>query len=174
MTEGEIRRAEREINLLHERVHETVRHRARSEVHRQEWRDACQAFHSYRAAAFSLWQAETLARVRAGGEPERSDALLFLEVDPWFFRSGYLKQKLLRALKGAHLEPEEVERLELICIAIVGGRPRREFREYCRMAARVGTARLKAELMARRGTSDPGVRQRADEMLRCLEKHGAA
>jgi hypothetical protein len=174
MTEGEIRRAEREINALYERVHETVRQRARSAAQKREWQDACRAFHSYRASAFNLWRAEVLEQVRAGGESERSDALLLLEVDPWFFRSGYLKQKLLRALKNAHLAPQEVARLEGICLAVVDGRPRREFREYCRVAARVGTARLKAGLMARLATSDTGVRQRTDEMLRYLLEHGAA
>ena len=151
-----------------------MRHRARSEADRQVWRDACQAFHSYRASVFGLWEAAVLERVRTGEGSDRGDAILFLEVDPWFFRSGYLKQKLLRALKGAHLEGHEVERLERICLAVVDGRPRREFREYCRVAARVGTPRLKAELITRLSASDRSLRQKAEQMLRYLGKHDAA
>jgi hypothetical protein len=51
---------------------------------------------------FDLWKPEVLRQVRVAGAA-REAALVFLEADPWFFRSGYLKERLLRAIKGAQL-----------------------------------------------------------------------
>jgi hypothetical protein len=99
---------------------------------------------------------------------------LFLEVDPWFFRSGYLKQKLLRALKGAVLTPDEVVRLTDVFLVVVDSRDRREFKEYCRLAAKVGATELRNGLTARLEASDEQVRRRAIEMLHYLDEHGAA
>src|SRR5881409_3639900 len=105
MTIDEIRRAERDLNALHDRIYETLPFRSKSDVDRGKWREACTAFRAYRHPALEFWRPDVLEKVRSGADGWRSDAILFLEVDPWFFRSGYLKQKLLRALKGAALVP---------------------------------------------------------------------
>ena len=118
---------------------ETLPHRSKDEPRRREWQEACDAFHAYRRSAFELERPDVLQKVRLGIESWRSEALLFLEVDPWFFRSGYLKQRLLRALKGAALNPAEIERLNGIFLRVIDSRDRREFKEYCRLAARLAS-----------------------------------
>jgi hypothetical protein len=174
MTIDDIRHAERDINALHDRIYEALPFRDKSDADRAKWRDACTAFRAYRHPALELWRPDVLEKVRSGAEVWRSDAILFLEADPWFFRSGYLKQKVLRALKGAALEPEEAARLKGVFLLVVDSRERREFREYCRLAAKVPIAGLRDELTKRLESSDEGVRRRATEMLRYLGEQRAA
>jgi hypothetical protein len=168
----DIRRAASEINALHARINETSTLRHHDGVYRRQWEEACKAFHAYTHPIYQLWSPETLRSIREGLEPWRPVALLFLETDPWFFRSGYLKQKVLRALKAATLEPEEVERVNGILLTAVDSRDRREFKEYCRLAARVATSRLRESLAARQASSDERTRARATQMLGYVEKHG--
>ena len=174
MTPDDIRHAERRINALHDAIYESLPFRTKSEAHRKKWEDACRAFHAFRHPIFEFHDPEVRRKVRSGIEPWRSDALLFLEVDPWFFRSGYLKERLLRALKGADLNSEECDRLNRVLVAVVDSRERREFRDYCRLAAKVATTALRAELQLRVASQDERLRRRAIEMLRYLDQKRAA
>jgi hypothetical protein len=174
LTVDDIRQAEHEINARHARIYETLPHRTKSEAHRREWEDACLAFRAYRHPVFDLMRPDVLEKIRSGADSWRSAAILFLEVDPWFFRSGYMKQRLLRVLKGATLTTQERQRLDAVFLAVVTSRDRREFREYCRVAAKVGSLTLRRGLVASLSTDDERVRARTTEMLRYLDEHGAA
>lgn len=67
------------------------------------------------------------------------DSILFLEVDPWFFRSGYLKERLIRGLKAAPRDERDNLRLRNIIWNVANGPNRREFRKYCSLALKVTT-----------------------------------
>lgn len=54
-------------------------------------------------------------------------ALLFLEVDQYTFRSGYLKQTVWDRLKKLYLTPEEHRRLEEVALAYLRRRVQCEF-----------------------------------------------
>jgi len=100
-------------------------------------------------------------------------AMAFLEADPWFFRSGYVKAAILRRLTRLSLTPRAVARLNRVVLAAVDGRDRREFRRYCRLAAAVATPRVSAALQERLASSDAGVRRRAEWMLATIERRPA-
>jgi hypothetical protein len=71
----------------------------------------------------------------------------FLEADPNFHRSGYMKEKLLTELKRRRLDPHEVGRLQQIILAVVQKDDhRREFLRYCRVAANVDDETFRSEL----------------------------
>jgi hypothetical protein len=88
-------------------------------------------------------------------------AIAFLEADPWFFRSGYEKQNLIRHLKRSQPTQAQRERLGRVVLAAIDGRDRVEFRHYCRLACGVWSDMLDEEVAQRMQSRDPGVRRRA-------------
>jgi hypothetical protein len=170
ITIDEIRRVEAEYSALNDRFHESVTHRDDSTKARDEWQRACEAFHKYDHPVFRLWDKDVLAEVKSRPGDWRNAALLFLEADPWFFRSGYLKTKIVRALKQADLRPREIERVQSILINAVDRRDRREYVEYCRLAQKYGASVLAAELEQRAGSSDVRLASRARQMLESLAR----
>jgi hypothetical protein len=174
ITIDEIRRAERELNALHARVHEIFRIRGKGVAARRKWEEACALLRGYTHPVFSLADAAVLTQIRAGDTVRRQEALLFLEADPWFFRSGYMKEKFLRALKRCALSDTEKERLVRILLAVVDSRDRREFREYCRLASHVTSHDLRQGLVMRQSAADDRVRSRATQMLAYLSETRSA
>ena len=102
-----------EITRLNARIHETVRFRDASPRQRDEWKSACAEFHSrYDALAFPGGYAGAVDRILAGDPYSVEAALCFLEVRPYFFRSGYMFKELMRKVKRAPLSSEQAERLQ--------------------------------------------------------------
>jgi hypothetical protein len=59
----------------------------------------------------------------------------FLEADPWYFRSGYHKEYMIKELRKIPLTEEERKRLQQVILArIQEPKTPREFRRYCRLA----------------------------------------
>ena len=118
------------IAELHRRVHDTVRDRDRSDEHRNAWRAACSEFHSrYDALAFVGGVSTARERIRAGDAIAIEYALSFIEVRPYFFRSGYMYNDFLRVLRNAELSPRQRERYNRVYEA---------YREYRRARVRSG------------------------------------
>ena len=103
----------RRVTELHERIHETVKRRDSSPEARAEWSKACAEFHSqYDALAFPGGYSAALEKIQAGDSRAIEDALAFLEVRPYFFRSQYIRTKLTRLLKHAQLTARQAERFQ--------------------------------------------------------------
>ena len=88
-------------------------------------------------------------------------AIAFLEADPWFFRSGYEQQNLIRHLKRSRLTEPQRSRLGRVVIAAIDGRDRREFRHFCRLACGVWSDMLDEEVARRMESDDAAIRRRA-------------
>jgi hypothetical protein len=88
-------------------------------------------------------------------------AIAFLEADPWFFRSGYEKQNIIRHLKRAQLDETQRMRLARVVLAAIDGRDRVEFRHFGRLACGVWSDMLDEEVAKRMQSRDPGIRRRA-------------
>lgn len=59
-------------------------------------------------------------RFRASASPiTLSTAVEFLEADPWFHSSGYIKAKLIKFINRQELKPDWVRRLQKVVIASV-------------------------------------------------------
>lgn len=146
LTREIILEVERKMNELHRRVHEThaVRHRGKTGF--QDWEVACREWHAFRPATAGLWLPGFRQSVRAGDAIAMEEAILFLEVDPWFFGSGYLKERLIRWLKAAPLGERECVRLRNVVWNVARGRNRREFRNFCWLGARVSSPDFLAHL----------------------------
>ncbi|GFZ85905.1 hypothetical protein [Dyella caseinilytica] len=110
-----IERNSAEATRLHRRIHETFAVRDESPRKKEEWKQACQIFHSrYDELAFPGGYEGALDRL-VGGDPETMEAAIcFLEIRPYFFRSGYMFDAILRKAKHAPLSPEQKARLQVI------------------------------------------------------------
>jgi len=104
----------RRIRELHERTRETFRGRDTTEG-RKAWEAACAEFHAaYDALAFPGGYESGLRRVQEGDAEAIEAALVFIELRPYFFRSQYMRKKLIRLLKHALLTADQARRLELV------------------------------------------------------------
>lgn len=114
LTRSQIQREERQSKEHRRRINETFLQRDKSRAGFEAWERACREWHNSRILSFYLWTQEAHERMRRGEREVIEDTLLFLEVDPWFFRSGYLKERVLRHLKGAPLNDSDRARLRQV------------------------------------------------------------
>lgn len=116
-----------EIDRLQRRVDETAGLCDRSEADRQAWTDACLHFHRrFDQLAFPGGAAQWSAFL-AGKSRGIDAAIAFLDVDPWFLRSGYAKEIIWHRLKRFPLDGARAALLESIALAWLRCRVRREF-----------------------------------------------
>ncbi len=115
---------------------------------------------------------EDYARLRAGDASGMESAVSFLEADPWFFRSGYVKQKLIRAIKPRLLTPDYVTRLQNVVLSVVDKRHDRDMRNYRNLAWKVNSPELREQLKRRITEGNFDVRSRARWVLAALEPAG--
>jgi len=104
-----------EISRLNSRIDETFKERDKSDEKRKEWSDACRAFHlRYRELAFPGGERDAGERILAGDEDAMEAALCFVELRPYFFRSGYMYQDFMRKLNRAPLTEPQATRFAII------------------------------------------------------------
>lgn len=137
----------------------------------RRWKEAVEAFNR----ALDRVYAEPLRQIAIGNksplEIETAVILDFLEADPIFFRSGYMKEKLLTELKRRRLQERERHRLQAIILTVVTKNDfRREFRRYCLVAPHVADEAFKADLLEIQHSSAPNVSRRANWVLSALRK----
>jgi|SRR6185503_16789871 hypothetical protein len=102
------------IREMHARIHETLRSRNTPEG-RKAWEKACAEFQAnYDALAFPGGYDSGLQRIAEGDAGAIEAALAFLELRPYFFRSGYMREKLLRRLKHVPLTSSQGERFSAV------------------------------------------------------------
>ena len=127
------------------------------------------------ARANSAWQSvfpahfwEEYEKLKRGDASGAETAIEFLEADPWFPQSGYVKANLANFLKRVHLDPSQISRLQSVVLNIVDKRASQEFRRYCQLARRIDGLVLREGLTSRCANADDGVRRRARWMFQAL------
>jgi hypothetical protein len=104
-----------EIACLHSAVHETWRHREESPGARKAWTDAAEAFSNrYDSLAFPGGYEGALDRILAGDPLAVEAGICFLELRPYFHRSGYMFKDILRKLRKAPLSAQQQARFKQI------------------------------------------------------------
>lgn len=73
-------------------------------------------------------------------------AIVFLEADPWCFRSGYAKQRLLRFLSRMDLSESDKARLRRWLLSALPKGWRREYKLMIRLAMRLASPEFSASL----------------------------
>ena len=125
-----VREVEAAINARHHLVHQTHRSRSDSPEAWERWEKACAEWHANDQPTDFLWENSTREMLLMGDQEVIEDSIVFLEADPWHFRSGYLKERIISGLKRATLSPP-AEATQQVILKVCLGRNRREFRRYC-------------------------------------------
>ena len=146
-----------ELNRLHKLAHELsdLRLRTGKAEDIERWEKAVRDWKEfsgfgYPEMKFYFFENQTfLAALSAGDADAKESSIRFLEFDPYYYRSGYIKSKLLVRLKNIKLSASEVKRLQkVICNAIVSPQPKCEFKYYARLLKNVGTPEFRQKLQA--------------------------
>ena len=164
----------RDVNEAQAEVHaaaKEVRNRNdTSDPHTRRWLDAIAIFRAAYARVYPGALKEVDDGEKRASELNTADMLDFLEADPIFFRSGYMKQRLLTELKRRKLDQHEARRLQTIIVSVVQKNDhRREFLHYCRAAANVDDEWFRSELIYLEKSEEPHVSQRANWVLAALD-----
>ncbi|MTD93504.1 hypothetical protein GIW81_04045 [Hyphomicrobium sp. xq] len=153
-------------------AHETVNRAFREHVRERDpdrYTALLQDFWTKTAAALPSTDAAFMPGLANGHVRFVETGIAFLEADPWFFRSGYEKQKIIRHLKRAPLTQAQRQRLARVVLAAIDGhaagvpenRDRVEFRHFGRLACAIWSDFLDEEVARRMQSPDPGIRRRA-------------
>ncbi|HSI17321.1 MAG TPA: hypothetical protein VK980_06100 [Sphingomonas sp.] len=149
---------------------EVINRRDEGDPRTRRWRDAIQRFRVALDLAYPGTLREVEEGERAIGTMHVADILEYLAADPMHFRSGYIKQRLLREIKKRDLEPAHVRLLQDVVLHVVRSRSCREFRDYCRAAARVDDTRLRLALEEIVASGSADARQRGRWLIGALDR----
>lgn len=108
--------------------------------------------------------------LRAGNTRYVETALSFLEADPIFFRSGYIKVDVLRALKRLPMTQNDQTRLRTIVLDRIKSRGGREFRHYCHLARSIDGAGFRTSVETLAASSNPAIARRARWALEAMDQ----
>ena len=165
-----------ELNRLHKLVHESSELRWRTgkteDIERWEkvvkdWKEF--SGFGYPETKFYFFENQTfLAALSAGDIEAKESAIKFLEFDPYYYRSGYIKSKLLVRLKHIKLTASEIKRLQkVVCNAILSPLPKSEFKYYARSLKNIGTPEFHLQLEK---LPVPALPYQQERKKRCLQE----
>ena len=143
-----------ELNRLHKLVHESgeLRWRTQNAEDIDRWGRAVAAWKEYSGFGedikFYFFENNTFLSALAAGEADaKESAIRFLEFDPYYYRSGYIKSKLLVRLKNVLLTASEIRRLQKVVVnAVLSRLPKCEFKYYARLLKKIGTPEFRQKL----------------------------
>jgi hypothetical protein len=136
------------LRELHAAIHTTCKKRDQGVRQRQAWEAACRSFHeSFNRLAFPGGLGEAMQSLKAGNPASVEMAVRFLEADPRFFRSGYIKADLIRYVRKAQLSNDQRVRLRQVILIRIQGQGAREFRSYCHLARAVSDANFERQVV---------------------------
>lgn len=136
----------------------------------KRWHDAIAAFRAASERVYSDPLQQFDQGIKRVSEIDTVDMLDFLEADPVFYGSGYMKEKLLRELKRRKMDSREVERIRAIIINIIRTPDHhREFSDYCRVATAVADERFRDEIESLARSRSTPIALRASCALMALD-----
>ena len=164
-----------ELNRLHKLAHELSDVRLRTgkmeDIERWEkvvrdWKEF--SGFGYPETKFYFFENQTFLTALSSGETDaKESAIKFLEFDPYYYRSGYIKSKLLVRLKHIKLTASEIRRLQkVVSSAILSPLPKSEFKYYAGLLKNIGTPEFRFQLEA---LSVPALPYLQERKTRCLQ-----
>ena len=143
-----------ELNRLHKSLHELsdLRWRTQKAEDIARWENAVRAWKAYSGFGedtkfYFFERRDFLSALASGDADAKESAIRFLEFDPYYYRSGYIKSKLLVRLKQLKLNASEIKRLQkVVCNAILSPLPKSEFKYYAGLLKNIGTPEFRAKL----------------------------
>lgn len=143
----------------------------REQPHGPRHHAAATAFHTnYDAFAFPGGLDAGLEALRNQDPVAIENAIRFLEADPLFDRSGYIKEKLIGRLKQAPVSTQQLQRLRIVVLRSLASW--RMPHAIARLAPKVHSPSFARDLNAALDSSNERVRIRAKRMLQVLQSAG--
>lgn len=143
-----IRENAEQLATLYQSVRAAYGRRYSSPADREAWETACARFHAQYGVLYYPGGEASLQALREGKDEGIEIALDFLEVDPRFFRSGYLKEQLWTQLRRCRFTRKQQPRLERVALAYTHRPIGREFWYMCRAMAQLATPGFWTEVRA--------------------------
>lgn len=134
------------------------------------WLRAIEVFRQALARAYPPGFDDAVLALKRGDSAYLDLAIEYLEADPFFYRSGYVREELLTYVKRLPRSREQDERLRAVLLMVVDKRDRRDFRRFCALERWLDNAALRGELERRRVEGSPAVRRRAGWMLAAMNQ----
>lgn len=164
MSKISIKRNAQIISELNDRINKSYR----SDI--KAWKSSCDEFHDkYDSLAFPGGLGKGLQALDSSKPDAIDNAIQFLEANPYFFRSGYIKEKLLTKLKNVDLTKSHLVRLHKVLLNIVDNHYCREFRYYCKLGRKIKTQKFLEDLRVRIESTNKDVAKRARWMFEYVE-----
>lgn len=101
---------------------------------------------AYNRLAFPGGLDHGLQRLKEYDPSAIESAIAYLMVDPYFFRSGYIKRDIAKIIKKAPLTQEQIMLLQDCLFNAIQHPPRQEYREYCRLARKVDDEKFRKRI----------------------------
>ena len=153
-----------ELNELHAILWKTVEHRGKSPHHREQWHRAADAFNNHQSPIDDLID-KCLEYGLESDNDLRRFAFAYIDEDPYFFRSGYILEDLLRRVKRLALTTDEKISLQHLILKRIETRALRNFRRICQLINKIDTDDFRNEVYNRTKSSDRQVKRRAEFAL---------
>jgi hypothetical protein len=167
-----IRQTEAEMDRLHSACRAAASRQRGSVALRQEYLRAAEEFRTFQSPLWELWSAHAQRAIVTGNGGWRDTAILYLQISPRFFRSGYLRNVVCTNLKQAALmEQERTDIQEALLRSIVRRPSTGSFRYDCRLAIKVANKPFLRELRVLCITRDPWIGGRALCMEKTILRH---
>lgn len=156
-------------SILHQ-AHEIYWNNKHSIKAKEVWLKSVETFHQAVSDVYPRGFWENFEGFCKGELRHLEMYLSFLELNLWFFGSGYLKADIMRVLKRTKLDDAQIKRVRLIILDAIKQHYRREFRYYCRLAQKVDCIEFRAELDKLLNHEDKDISRRASWVLEYCER----
>ncbi len=156
-----IKQHEMEVNRLHAAAREAFESRDQSKHAWRDWELATKRFREHKSEVDDLVE-RCMAQDIGNDHALRTFAFSYVKSDPYFYRSGYILERLVRRIKKLDLsESDKVLIQQLVCKRI-DTKALRNFRDICRLIPMIDTDGFGQKIATRLQSDDPSVRHRAE------------
>ncbi len=164
-----------EINALDDEL----AHAAKNKVsNHQAWLAAAERFNtSYDRLAFPGGLNRGLTLLKKYDSDVIAQAIIYLQADPYFHRSGYIKEQILKILKKASFTKKQIIAMQELIISIIhkGLIQDRTYKQYCTIASKITDDNFCTSIEnIVKTASDPRVKESAQLVLQSLLKKSGA
>lgn len=158
------------INEMHKNIATTFKKR---DENKQAWQDACEKYHSlYDSLAFPGGLNQAMILLDKKDLSIVPIAITYLKADPYFHRSGYIKEKIANKLKKFTFNQEQIKDLQDFILDMLSKPSHRESKEYWRLAITVSDNNFLTRIQEIiKQSQDAIVLKRAKHLFELLQTH---
>lgn len=165
-----IRQHEKKKNDLHSKLWETFRRREKSAHAHSDWKRAAKQFREFSSEVDELVE-RCLSENMSQDKGLRDFAFCYVISDPYFFRSGYILERLVRRIKKLDLSDAEKQFIQELILRRIDQKALRNFRDICRLIPKVETTGFSNAIAERVRSKEPSIRHRAEFAASYLPSH---